>query len=298
MKRWTLVVLALCGILASTAMAAETIKIINEKAAFPEGPLWYDGKLFYVEYGAHCAKTWDGVENALFWKLEGCGPSAIVRLPGGDFLVTCYDSGSIARVSPDGKTIAEYKKDAAGQDFVGPNDFAADPDGGVYFSASGPWESDPIVGKVFYMDPEGKIREVANDLHYANGLALSGDGGTLYAAESEAGRIICFSVAPDGSLSDRRLFVRVGQVDPESGPYAYPDGIKLDSKGNLYIGQYSKGRIVVVSSEKKLLRTLTVPSPAAPNLTFSPDESVVYVMAVDDQSDAPYWGKVYAVPNR
>jgi gluconolactonase len=147
------------------------------------------------------------------------------------------------------------------------------------------------------MDPKGEIREVANDLHYANGLALSNDGNTLFSAESEASRVIQFKVNQDGSLADRRLFVRIGQVDPESESYAYPDGLKMDSKGNLYIGQYSKGRILVVSPDKKLVKTIDVPSPAAPNLNFGPDESVVYIMAVDDQNNAPYWGKVYEVPN-
>jgi sugar lactone lactonase YvrE len=75
---------------------------------------------------------------------------------------------------------------------------------------------------------------VANDLHYANGLALSNDGKTLFLAESEAGRVIQFNVQPDGSLGDRRLFVRVGQVDSGSGSSAYPDGLKIDSKGNLH----------------------------------------------------------------
>ncbi len=60
---------------------------------------------------------------------------------------------------------------------------------------------------------------------------------------------------------------------------------------------YSKGRIVVVSPDKKLVKTIDVPSPAAPNLYFGPDEKIGYIMAVDDQSNAPYWGKVYEVPN-
>ena len=65
---------------------------------------------------------------------------------------------------------------------------------------------------------------------------------------------------------------------------------------NLYIGLLSKGRIVVVSPDKKLVKTIGVPSPGAPNLNFGPDEPVVYIMAVDDQNNAPYWGKVYEVP--
>ena len=88
------------------------------------------------------------------------------------------------------------------------------------------------------------ITEVANDLHYANGVVLGADRKRLYVNEFEAGRVISFAVADDGTLSDRRLFVRLGVVDEVSGIGAYPDGIKLGPDGNFYIGQYSKGRIV------------------------------------------------------
>ena len=113
---------------------------------------------------------------------------------------------------------------------------------------------------------------------------------------SEAGRVISFAVADDGTLSDRRLFVRLGVVDEASGIGAYPDGIKLGPDGNFYIGQYSKGRIVVVDKDGKFVKAIDVPSATAPNLAFSPDGTKLYVMSVDDTANAPYWGKVYEVP--
>ena len=98
------------------------------------------------------------------------------------------------------------------------------------------------------------------------------------------------------TLADRRLFVRLTALNEPVG--AYPYGIKLGPDGNLYIGQYSAGRILVVDTEGKLLRKIEVPSPAAPNLTFSDDGNVVYVMAVDDTTNASYRGTVYAAPNK
>lgn len=297
MKRLILLTVLMSFVAIASVFAGE-VEVIDAKAGFPEGPIWYQDKLFFAEYGSHIISTYDGKTVSEFWKMDGCGPSAVTVIPSGDFLVTCYDSGTIARISPEGKTMAVYKQDNKGQPFQGPNDFTVDARGGVYFTASGPWESEPIVGKIFYMNSKYEIREVANDLHYANGIVLSKDGKTLYLAESEAARVISFNVGDDGSLSDRRLFVRVGQIDEESGAWAYPDGLKMDSKGNLYIGQYSKGRIVVVSPDRKLVRTLDVPSPASPNMAFSPDEAFLYVTAVDDQNNAPYWGKVYKIPNK
>jgi sugar lactone lactonase YvrE len=274
---------------------AADVRIVNDKAAFPEGPAFIDGTLHYVEYGGNTILRWDGEKNTQMWKSEGCGPSAVLPLGDGDLVVTCYDNGTIARVARSGDTVATYDKDEAGNALVGPNDLTADGKGGIWFTASGPWESAPIVGKVYHLSADGTIRMAADDLHYANGIALSLDGMRLYVNESEAGRVISFAVGADGALSDRRLFVRLGTVDEASGAGAYPDGLKVGPDGNLWIGQYSKGRIVVVDPQGAFVKTVEVPSPTAPNLAFAPDGKSVFVMSVDDTSNAPYWGKVYEV---
>lgn len=281
-------------IFASLPSLAAGPTVLNADASFPEGPIVKDGKLYYAEYGAHKVSLWDGTSNQSFWSKDGCGPSAVVPM-GDGFAVTCYDSGEMVQISASGQTTGSYAKDDAGGALVGPNDGTPDGKGGIYFTTSGPWESGPIVGRVLHMAGDGTIRELANDLHYANGIALAPDGQRLYVNESEAGRIISFKVESDGRLSDRRLFVRLTAL--EEPPAAYPDGVKFGPDGNLYIGLYSAGRIVVVDKEGKLLRKIEVPSTTAPNLTFSADGKTIYVMAVDDTSAAPYKGKVYSVQN-
>lgn len=281
------------ALVAGSGLAAEPT-VINGDADFPEGPVISDGRLLYVEYGAHRVDAWDGKTNTEFWKQDGCGPSAIVPL-GDGFAITCYDSGQMVQISRQGRTVASFDKDDAGRPLVGPNDGTPDGKGGIYFTTSGPWESGPIVGRVLHMSADGRIHEVADDLHYANGVALSPDGARLFVNESEAGRVISFKVEADGSLSDRRLFVRLYQAGEAAD--VYPDGIKFGPNGHLFIGEYSAGRILEVDDGGKVLKVFTVPSPASPNFTFSPDGKTIYVMAVDDKSAAPYKGKVYAIPN-
>ena len=134
--------------------------VIDGSARFPEGPVWQDGKLFYVEYGGHTVKSWDGTQSVELWKSEGCGPSAVAPF-GEGFLVTCYDAGTMVRIGADGKTLETIDRDDSGAPFIGPNDIAPDGKGGAYFSASGPWESAPIVGKIYHMDPNGRVRVVS-----------------------------------------------------------------------------------------------------------------------------------------
>jgi sugar lactone lactonase YvrE len=286
---------AFLGIAAfSSSLLAGDAAVIDGDAGFPEGPYWTDGKLYYAEYGSHQVSVWDGTSTTVLWTQEGCGPSAVMPFQDG-WLVTCYDNGSYVKIAPDGATLQVWDKDSTGAAILGPNDLTTDGKGGAYVTASGPWESGPIVGKVYHLTADGALVPVADDLHYANGIQLSADGTRLYVNESEAGRVISFAVGEDGSLGDRRLFVRLAELEEPAG--AYPDGIKLGPDGNLYVGLYSAGRIVVVSPEGALVRKLEVPSPAAPNLAFGPDGKTVYVMAVDDQANAPYKGKVYAIAN-
>lgn len=294
----------LLGFLPSLAIAASAeaadVKVINPDTWFAEGPIWYQDKLFYVEYGRNTVMTWDGTKNDVFWKQEGCGPSAVVPTAKGELLVTCYDSNSIGRISADGKTLPPYDKDADGHPFVGPNDFAPDKQGGVYFTGSG--KGGPLIdASAYYIGADGSVKLVADNLHNANGLALSNDGKTLYLVETEDNRIIAFDVADDHTLKNRRVFLRLDDLFPGQ-PHIWPDGIKFNKKGEMYIGQSPRsldapGKIIVVDGDAKLVRTISVPSPSMPNFAFGPDEKVLYVMALDQIDAAPWHGKVYEVPN-
>ena len=288
-----------------TACAAREggIEIVNPDAHFAEGPIWYHGKLYYVEYDRNTVTTWDGHENKIFWSQKGCGPSAVIPTAQGEFLTTCYDSNSIGRISADGRTLPPFTEDKAGNKLVGPNDFAPDGHGGIYFTASG-HPGSAIDGKVFYLAADGTLEQKAENVESANGVVVSKDGKLLYVIETEGHRLLEFNIGPGGSLSDRRLFLNVDDLTHNVG-HIYPDGVKIDSKGEIYIGQNPRdphaplaGIIFVVNAEGKLLRQLTIPSPGVPNLAFSPDEKTVYVTALDQLDKSPYQGKVYAVPNR
>jgi gluconolactonase len=282
--------------------AESSVRVLNEDAWFPEGPVWYRGKLYYVEYARNAVMTWDGKKNAVFSAEKGCGQSAVAPTVHGEFVTTCYDNGSIGRMSADGTVLPAYTHDKDGNAFLGPNDLAPDAHGGIYFTASG-HPGPAIDGKVFYIAADGTITQAAIDLHNANGLAVSTDGKILYVVETEEHRLLQFNIGPNGVLSDRRVFVNLDELTHHAAPI-WPDGVKVSSQGELYIGQSPRdlhaallGQIFVLDAQGKLLRTLTLPSPKVPNLAFSPDEKTVYVMALDQIDAPPYHGKVYSIPN-
>jgi sugar lactone lactonase YvrE len=298
----TLVVLAGAALGPVVTAQAQVVKVLNRDAYFPEGPIWHQGKLYYVEYGRNTVMTWDGRDNAVFASDPGCGQSAVVPTAAGEFLTTCYDNGTIGRMAANGKLLPPYTHDKDGNKFIGPNDLAPDSHGGTYFTASGS-PSPAIDGRVFYIAADGTITLAADNLRNANGLAISRDGNTLYVVETEENRLVKFDIGPNAALANRRVFVNLNALVNHVGPI-WPDGVKIDSKGMIYIGQSPRdvhavltGKILVVDAAGRWVRTLSLPSTNVPNFAFSPDEKTLYVTAVDDIDHAPNRGKVYSIPN-
>ena len=283
----------------SVSTASAAITVIDPHAAYPEGPLWRDGKVLYVEYAGPGVKVWDGRSTHVFWQGEHCGPSGLIGYAGDHLLIACYDANSLVEIDALGRTVRTFDRDSAGKSFIGPNDFAPDASGGVYFSASGVYDlKAPITGAVLHMSADGsRIVEVANTIHYSNGLTLSKDGRSLLVAEDLAGRILSFPLRSDGTLGPRTVWARLADLaapTPHTDAYNGPDGLKLGPDGNYYIAQNGSGRVLVVNDERKLVRMITVPTPYVTNVNFGADGArTLFITGVFKQFTPPYPGAVY-----
>jgi sugar lactone lactonase YvrE len=280
------------------ASRADTV-LVDATAVYPEGPLWRDGRLLYVEYAGPGIKMWDGKRTQSYWSSEHCGASGLIAYRRRHILVACYDANQIVELDDTGKQIRALDKDSSGRPFIGPNDFTADGGGGIYVSASGVYDlKAPISGTILYLSPAtGTLVEVANLIHYSNGLALSKDGKSLLVAEMLAGRILSFPVKADGTLGPRTVWARLQDLaapTPHEDAYNGPDGFKLGPDGNYYIAQNGSGRVLVVNEEKKLVRIITVPTPYVTNVNFGAEGAdTLYITGVFDPWKAPFPGAVY-----
>jgi sugar lactone lactonase YvrE len=72
-------------------------------------------------------------------------------------------------------------------------------------------------------------------LRFANGMALSADGASLYVAETFARRVVRIPILADGSAGEAELYL------PEIP--ALPDGLALDADGRLYVTCYEPSQI-------------------------------------------------------
>lgn len=125
--------------------------------------------------------------------------------------------------------------------FRGLNDLIFAADGGMYFTE--PYGSDALskVGRVYYVAPgEGSQVELfAEGLAYPNGIALSADGQRVFVSEFAENRVM--SLPARGALNPfepRFVFARM-----QGG--LGPDGLTVDSDGNLYVAHFEAGEVVV-----------------------------------------------------
>jgi sugar lactone lactonase YvrE len=83
------------------------------------------------------------------------------------------------------------------------------------------------------VSPDGTVRQVADDLQFANGMVVTPDNSTLIVAESFAHRLTAFDIASDGGLSNRRVWAELGQGG---------DGICLDTEGAVWTPVWHEGK--------------------------------------------------------
>jgi len=276
------------------AVNASDARLVADGLKFPEGTVFAGPTLYFVDYATSSVNRIAQGSVQRVWQRDGCGANGLAVVPGG-LLVACYDEGTVVTISRDGETKAVARQDDAGRRFTSPNDFALDSRGGVYFSDSG---SASASGGVYFRSADGRIRRVARSTRYANGLAVAPRGDTLYVAESAASHLLAYPIGADGGLGSPREFARLDALLSAPGQAAFtPDGVRIDRRGNLFVGLYRGGGIAVLSDDGKLRKYIGLPGTHHANLALSPDGRTIYVTSADDVADGDYRGSLLAIQN-
>jgi sugar lactone lactonase YvrE len=288
------VITCFCFLSLSNASGAADIERIAKGLQFPEGTIFVGNDLYFVDYSASDVLRLDHGKVKTVWHQDGCGANGLVQVPDA-LLVACFDSGTVVKISLDGKLLKTIRKDGAGTSFTAPNDFAADAKGGVYFTTSGSDGTD--MGKVFYLSSDQTVREVASGIHFANGIAVSPNGAVLYVAETHASRLLSFAISGDGTLSERHEFVKFVDVLKDSKQYVFhPDSMRIDRSGNLFVALYDGGGYAVIRPDGTLIKHVDLPAPHHTNLAIAPDGQSIIVTAVYDSPNG-YVGELYRLVN-
>ncbi len=222
--------------------------VVVEGLTFPEAPRWRDGKLWFSDFYTHRVLTVD-----LAGKVETIvevpqRPSGLGFTPDGALLVVSMLDRRLLRVEG-GKPRAVADLSALA---TGPcNDMVVDATGRAYvgnFGFDRHRGEPPRTTCLARVDPDGAVTRAADELSFPNGTVITPDGRTLIVAETLAHRLTAFDVAPDGTLSNRRLFAALDGC--------FPDGICLDAEGAVWVADARTARVLRVRSDGHIERSI------------------------------------------
>lgn len=280
-------------------LAATTApRVLWQPAYYPEGPWWEPGRLYFVEYARSAIRVLHLEDHTVdtVWERAGSGPAAVARAPDGALWAMANDANSVVRLAADG-SVDESHHDDLGHRLAAPNDLVFDSEGWMFFTTSGVFDPDaPVAGCVYVRAPSGTMTLAEAGIHYANGIALSADGGTLFVAEHLRNRVLAFDVAADRSLSGRRIHADLTALAPlpMRDPWTGPDGLASARDGTLLIAHFGAARLLLLDAAGALASTIDLPLRYPTNIALDAAEKTLYATAFSDNLP-PYCGAILSL---
>lgn len=244
-----------------------------------EGPLWWKegGYLLFSDINGNRRMKYTPGQGTVEFKKPTNGANGLTRDVQGR-LVACEGAGRrVIREEHDG-TITVIASSFQGRRLNRPNDVVVKSDGAIYFSDPNtgnavPDQTDLTYAGVYRVSPDlGTLTLLVNDFITPNGLAFSPDESMLYINDSRRRHIRAFDMAPNGTLARQtdRVFAELGGAEP-----GVPDGMKVDTAGNVYCG--GSGGLWIFDPQGRKLGRIVHGQPQTTNIAFGgPDWKTLY----------------------
>ena len=247
------------------------VHLIRDLFHSTEGPIAMpDGSLLFTEQDARDGRLVkiDGNGNISTFVDNTNRTIGLAYDPKGRLIGTQSHIPRVGVLYPTRMTLAE---EFEGVPLVSPNDLVIDKKGGIYFtdplgSRFRPTPAGRTKPLLFYIRPDnGKLMKVSEDVERPNGITLSPDEKTLYAANGPT--IAAFDVQPDGTLRNFRTFATLVGGNADS--------MCIDAAGRLYV---TAGGVQVFSPQGQHLGTIPTPLPPQAPAFAGRDKKTLYVV--------------------
>ena len=273
--------------------------ILATGLAFCESPRWHDGRLWVSDWGAQeiLAISPAGEMEVVVKAGFPAFPMCIDWLPAsgehsGGLLVVNSTEAVLLNRQPDGE-LARYA-DLGGTPGHSWNDIVVDGRGNTYVNSAGVRGADGgfSPGLVVLVTPDGTVSQVADNLAFANGMAVTPDNRTLIVAESYGQVLTAYDIAADGTLDGRRTWAAT------SGDH--PDGICIDAEGAVWYADVAQRHCVRVAEGGEVLQTVTSDRGCFACILGGTDRATLFIVGqewhgFDQANDGSRTGQVIAI---
>lgn len=232
------------------------------------------GMLYAVNFGKQGTIgqiTPDGKASVFVELPDGSIGNGIRFSKRGDMFIADYPKHNILKVVMGTKKLSVFANEPRMNQ---PNDIAIDSKDRLY--ASDPnWKDN--TGNIWRIDTDGKVTLLEANMGTTNGIDVSPDNKTLYVNESAQRKVWAYDLSADGQVSNKRLLIEF----PDFGM----DGMRCDTKGNLYIVRYGKGTVVKLSPAGKILQEIQLIGKKPTNIAFGGKDGRTAYVTLQDQGN-------------
>ncbi|HEY5616686.1 MAG TPA: SMP-30/gluconolactonase/LRE family protein [Vicinamibacterales bacterium] len=238
-----------------------------------EGPVWIaEGRyLLFNDIQTSRRMKYTPGQGVVVAKTPTNEANGLTRDLQGRLISAEHATRRVTREDPDG-SITVVANNFQGKRLLRPNDVIVKSDGTIYFTDPGgplaPDQFDVTVAAVYRVSPDlGSISLIIDDLIGPNGLALSPDETVLYVTDARRRIVRAYDLLPNGTVAKQtsRLFADMGGPEP-----GVPDGMKVDTAGNVYTG--GAGGLYIMDKTGKKLGRIVHGLPATTNVAFGGDD--------------------------
>ncbi|GLW27682.1 SMP-30/gluconolactonase/LRE family protein [Actinoplanes regularis] len=263
-------------------------EVLLDGVVFGESPRWHDGRLWFSDWGANQVIALDENGRPEVMASVPSFPMCIDFLPDGRLLIVDSARQRLLRRESDGSLVTHA--DLGGISRKPWNDIVVDDRGNAYVNSIGfdfpGGEYAP--GLIVLVTPDGGVVQVAEDLAFPNGMAITPDGRTLIVAESYAERLTAYRIDPEGLLRDRREWAAT--------PGDHPDGICVDAEGAVWLADVGNQRCLRVREGGEVLATAGFDRGAFACVLSRGESPRLFVVGQQWGGGGERTGRVWSVP--
>ena len=234
-----------------------------------EGPLWWreGGYLLFSDIHNDKRMKYTRGQGVTLFRDKVNRANGLTRDLQGRLIACEHDSRRVTRQELDG-SITVVANNFQGRRLNRPNDVIVKSDGCIYFTDPNhnivPEQWDLQFPGVYRVTPDlGTMTLVTDTFVAPNGLAFSPDEKLMYVNDTRRGHVRVFEMLPNGLLAKQTDRVFADLRGPEPG---IPDGMKVDTAGNVYCG--GAGGLWIMDAAGKKLGRIVHGHPATTNLAF------------------------------
>jgi sugar lactone lactonase YvrE len=224
-------------------------------ATLGEGPVWWDGALWFTDIKQRKIHRFDPAGRAQSWPAPSPVGFLVPRRGGAFIAGTKAGLYDFDPVSGSFSLIRTVEPDAPANRL---NDGAVDARGRLWFGSMDDDEQ-CATGKLYRLE-DGVLTVMDSGYVITNGPAFSPDGATLYHTDTLEKVIYAFDAG--APLRNKRVFVRI-----EDGA-GHPDGCVVDVEGCLWTGLFGGWAVRRYSPQGALLQTVKFPVANVTKLAF------------------------------